>query len=1003
VTVYVENFLAIPTGLPVPVGLYDQQAGQWVGSDHGTVVKILSVTGGLANLDVAGSGTPANASTLAAMGIDDTERQQLAGLYQPGQTLWRVQVPHFTAGDFNFPWSSPGGSTAPNQPNPVPVADPKDKSCPNASGSSIECERQVLGEQVDVVGTPFQLTYSSDRVPGHKASRTLKIPLSGPAVSKSLLGIVLEISVAGRQLTGVFDPKPNQSYTFTWDGLDAYGRKVVEAQPVTVRVGYVYPFVYVTPAEFFAAPSPTLATVSGRRGEDATITYWQVWHDPAGLFAGNWDARAYGLGGWTLDVLNAYSVASRTLYLGDGTQHNAQAISGVIQPAIQIGGPRALAAAPDGSLYIATGGNRVSRLAPDGSLSTVPETNSPVSGDAAGALTLGSDGSLYVSTAGIGNVNRVRRVFPDGHVQVVAGNGTSGYAGDGGPAIAAQLNVPQALAMGADGSLYIADPGKVRRVGPDGIITTVAGNGNTSCHGVCFSGDGGPATAAQFANGVAGLAVGPDGSIYLSDTFNHHIRRVTPDGLINTFAGSGSGAGIVGGFFGDGGPATAATLNAPAALTMNTDGSVLFYDFANHRIRRVAPDGTITTVAGNGTSASLGDAGPALAASLNGASGTSAGIAIAPDGSLFIADVNRIRVVRPVLPGSTTGNVLLPSPGGNTVNTFDGNGRHVQTFDALTGVMLFTFTYDVAGRLTQLTDGDGNLTTIERDSSGNPTAIVAPFGQRTALSVDSNGFLSQVTDPASSSVMLTSTPDGLLTTLIDPRGGPHHFGYDDFGLLTSDSDPAGGVRTLLRTDDPNTQTHTVVFSSPEGRKTTYRIQHPVTNDSVLTIINPDGTQSIVTQHPDGTTSMVDPDGTTISAKDSPDPRWGMAAPIAATQTVKSPAGLTQTTTASETVSLSDPANPLSVISITESTSVNGQAWISAYSAATHTITDTSPVGRTTSTALDTRGRVSQVQLNGLAPTKYSYDARGALTSIVESPDTDARMTSLAYDQSGNLQ
>ena len=156
---------------------------------------------------------------------------------------------------------------------------------------------------------------------------------------------------------------------------------------------------------------------------------------------------------------------------------------------------------------------------------------------------MGPDGSVYV--ADIAN-QRIRRIGPDGIITTVAGNGTAGFSGDDGPATQAMLSQPFAVAVASDGSVFIADTDnhRIRRVGPDGIITTVAGNGTSG-----FSGDGGPALQATL--GPFGVAVGPDGSIYIADATNGRIRQVGPDGIIATFAGNGRFE-----FSGDGGSAT---------------------------------------------------------------------------------------------------------------------------------------------------------------------------------------------------------------------------------------------------------------------------------------------------------------------------------------------------------------------------------------------------------------------------------------------------------------
>ncbi|MCA1557359.1 MAG: DUF4214 domain-containing protein, partial [Acidobacteria bacterium] len=240
---YLENFLGFPIGISVPVGFYDPAKGVWVADQDGRVVRILSITGGKADLDVDGSNTAADASKLAALGVTEVERQQLASLYTAGQSLWRTPITHFSTPDLNYP-------SRPQEPAPKPSPDkaknkdqqPKDPDC--RKGSIIRCESQTLGEMVGITGTPFSLIYSSDRVPGRKASYILEIPLSGASVSPTLSRIELRITVAGRVFKQTFPAAPNQSYAFTWDGMDAYGRKLQGQQQATIEISYVYPRLY---------------------------------------------------------------------------------------------------------------------------------------------------------------------------------------------------------------------------------------------------------------------------------------------------------------------------------------------------------------------------------------------------------------------------------------------------------------------------------------------------------------------------------------------------------------------------------------------------------------------------------------------------------------------------------------------------------------------------------------------------------------------------------------
>jgi hypothetical protein len=232
-----------------------------------------------------------------------------------------------------------------------------------------------------------------------------------------------------------------------------------------------------------------------------------------------------------------------------------------------------------------------------------------------------------------GYAARVRRVLPDGTITTVAGTGRPGFGGDGGPAPAAALDYPRGIAAYPDGSFLVADEynRRVRRVAPDGTITTVAGNGTPG-----FSGDGGPATRAELGLPVA-VAVLRDGSFVIADALNERVRRVAPDGTISTVAGIGSP-----GSSGDGGPATLAQIGYPVGVAATRDGGFLITDQYGEQVRRVAPDGTISTVAGTGRRGASGDGGPATRARLD----YPRGVAEAPDGGVLIGDQGNERVRR---------------------------------------------------------------------------------------------------------------------------------------------------------------------------------------------------------------------------------------------------------------------------------------------------------------------------------------------------------------------
>ena len=259
------------------------------------------------------------------------------------------------------------------------------------------------------------------------------------------------------------------------------------------------------------------------------------------------------------------------------------------------------------------------------------------------ALATDAAGNLYAAEE-LGN--RIRKIDRNGIISTFAGNGSQGFAGDGGPAAQSQLNAPLGVCVDPSQNVYINDTGnkRVRKVTPNGTITTVAGNGSA-----VHSGDGGPALSAGFVIPIR-CAVDRNNNLYIADQGAHRVRKIDPSGNISTYAGTGAQA-----FSGDGGPATAAALNNPTALATDASGNLYITDQANHRIRRVDPSGIIQTVAFNGSSGYGGDGGPATSASAS----FPGSVAVDGAGSLLIVDTNANR---------------LRKVTGGTITTVAGNG-----------------------------------------------------------------------------------------------------------------------------------------------------------------------------------------------------------------------------------------------------------------------------------------------------------------------------------------
>ncbi len=1031
---YSHNFLGFPVGMAVPAGYYDRVRGVWVASDNGRVVKVITVTSGLAGLDTDGDGVVDNGVVITptlVLTLTTAERQRLAALYTPGQELWRVPIRHFSPWDDNWPYGPPDDATAPSLSTSAENAEDDNTTNCSAPGSVINCQQQTLGEDVALAGTPYHLHYASDRIPLQQGY-VMIIPLSGDTLPASVKRIDLEIQVAGQHFEQSFAAAAGQSTTFTWNGRDAYGRTLQGRQLATVRIGYVYDAVYRTPSQNEAAFASFGAAMTDVRSRQEVV----IW-TARQVRIGGWDAQSTALGGWTLNVQHAYDPTDLVLYLGDGRQRSARAMGAILStlvgsdtwgyggdggPADQalINYPSDVAIGSDGSVYITDAGNaRIRRIGPDGIITTVAGGGANPDGDGGPAtqaqltsptdIALGPDGSFYIAE-GLGPLAsgrafpmlsphsfqepasyscQIRRVGPDGIISTVAGNGAPGYSGDGGLATQAQLNGPMGVATGPDGSLYIADSGngRIRRVDPNGIISTVAGNGTYG-----YGGDGGPAIDAALAHPKT-VAVGPDGSLYIGDTVNNRIRRVGPDGIITTVAGDGNG-----GYNGDGGLATDAWLYNPTGVEVGPGGSLYIADAYNNRIRRVGSDGIITTVAGNGHDGFGGDGGPAAEATLR----RPAAAALKPDGSLVIADEgnNRVRRVADTLPEFGIGNMVISSEDGRQVYVFTGWGRHLRTLDALTNAILYQFAYDSAGRLTAVVDGDGNTTTIERDASGAPTAVVSPYGQRTALTMNADGTLASIANPAGEAVVLSYAAGGLLKTLRDPRGNTYHFTYDAGGRLLRDEDPAGGYQALARTQAD--EVYTVTLTTALGRATSYRVEGLPQGGQQRINTFPDGTATVWRQSSGRQETTRFAGGTTTALTLGPDPRWGMQASLAAQDVISTPAGLVMSMTITSTVQLADADDPLSLVALARATVLNGRPYTTLYAAGSRTITTTTPVGRQARVVLGAHGRIVQAQVLGLDPASYAYDGQGRLISTTLGTGDTARTLGLHYNSAGFL-
>jgi RHS repeat-associated protein len=1012
---YVENFLDFPVGEPVPTGFYDQQRGVWVPSDDGRVIEIVDIVDDLALLDLDGDGVAEGTGPLEALGISPAEQEALAARYVIGESLWRTPIPHFSPWDHNWPFGPGEGAGPPEGPEPEPEGSAMEDGC-SEGGSIIECQNQTLGEAMPVTGSPFTLRYVSDRAAGASSRRQLRIAATGGTLPPGLSRIDLTVKVAGREFHQELDLVEDQVVSFEgWDGRDAYGRDLLGGRTAQITLSYSYPGVYQSAAANNAVRR-RFAALSGVRIEGnltrQEVTLSQTWKV---ALASGWTAPL--LGGWGIDVHHAYDPTERALYLGDGRRRSVAVIDtsggdamagydGDGQQAVfaLFNEPKGIAVAPDGVTYVSDDFNhRIRRIGVDGIVTTIAGDGTcgfdAVEGGPASeailcnpaGLAVGPDGSLYVSDTGNG---RIRRIWPDGTITTAAGDGNFDSYGDGGPATDAAIMFVYGLAVGGDGTLYLADynDARIRRVGTDGIISTLTGDGEPDFDG---AGDGGPAHLARIAF-PWGVAAGPDGSVYIVDELYDGIRRIGPDGVITTVAGDPFNFDD---YPGDGGSALTTPMTSMLAVHVDRTGTLyLSQDSLGERaIRRVSTQGVVTTLAGQGASSPNGDRGPAPAADV----GTVWGIATAPDGDVRFVGENRVRRVGTSYPAFDPDSYVIASDDGREYYRFNRAGKHLDTRDARTNGIRYAFGYDTEGRLTSITDADGNVTTIARAGNGDALSIEAPGGHETTFTVDPNGYLATIANPALETTQCAYTPEGLLTAYTTPEEHTSTFDYDAAGRLIRDDDPAGGYTTLER--EPTAAGYLVTKTTREGRVTTYRVETDTARTETRTNTFPTGLVATVPIASDRGRTVTLPNGMTTTRTETGDRRWAMQAPVPATTTTETPGGLTRIVTEEQDVVLDDPLDPLSLLTATTTREVNGLPFEQVYDATTRTLTETTPMGRVRTTVFDPAGRIASTQVGDLAPVAFVRDGTGLLTEITEGTGPGARTTTLDYDSARRLE
>ena len=372
-------------------------------------------------------------------------------------------------------------------------------------------------------------------------------------------------------------------------------------------------------------------------------------------------------------------------------------------------------------------------------------------------------------------------------------------------------------------------------------------------------------------------------------------------------------------------------------------------------------------------------------------------------GTLFPGYGGREKIA-PLNPGVTPNEIIIPSSDGTEVYRFDSTGKHLDTRDAVSAIVLETFQYNASGAITSVTDRYGRLTTIERDATGTATGIRSPYGQLTKLTFDASKQLLSIENPALEKHVFTYTTGGLLSSITDPRGNKTSYGYDAAGLLSSTT---RGTRVYSLSRGDSATGKTVTDISPMGRGAVSGKRTPNFSTAEYTATGTDGLSTKFTLSDDTQGSVSYPTGVSETLTYTPDPRFGKGARYLSSFSSKRPNSWTPVTaTASKAVTpaWSKTGAPLSELgslaTLTTTQAVNGDSSSSVFTKSTKTLTTTSAAGRTSTTVFDAQFRPSSISVPKVDPVTITYDTHGRPTQMTHSTGTGARVSKLTYSTAG---
>ncbi|XP_026832629.1 teneurin-m isoform X1 [Drosophila erecta] len=742
-------------------------------------------------------------------------------------------------------------------------------ACPDRS--AILAESQVIQESLQIPGTGLNLVYHSSRAAGYLS--TIKLQLTPDVIPASLHLIHLRITIEGILFERIFEADPGIKFTYAWNRLNIYRQRVYGVTTAVVKVGYQY--------------------------TDCTDIVWDI---QTTKLSGH-DMSISEVGGWNLDIHHRYNFHEGILQKGDGSNIYLRNKPRIILTTMGDGhqrplecpdcdglatkqrllAPVALAAAPDGSLFVGDF-NYIRRIMTDGSIRTVVKLNATRVSYRYHMALSPLDGTLYVSDPESHQIIRVRDTSdysqPELNWEAFVGSGErclpgdEAHCGDGALAKDAKLAYPKGIAISSDNIMYFADGTNIRMVDRDGIVSTLIGNHMHKSHWKPIPCEGTLKLEEMHLRWPTELAVSPmDNTLHIID--DHMILRMTPDGRVRVISGRPLHCATASTAY-DTDLATHATLVMPQSIAFGPLGELYVAESDSQRINRVrviGTDGRIAPFAGAESKCNCLERGCdcfeaehylATSAKFN----TIAALAVTPDSHVHIADQAnyRIRSVMSSIPeASPSREYEIYAPDMQEIYIFNRFGQHVSTRNILTGETTYVFTYNVNtsnGKLSTVTDAAGNKVFLLRDYTSQVNSIENTKGQKCRLRMTRMKMLHELSTPDNYNVTYEyHGPTGLLRTKLDSTGRSYVYNYDEFGRLTSAVTPTGRVIEL--SFDLSVKGAQVKVSENAQKEMSLLIQ------GATVIVRNGAAESRTTVDMDGSTTSITPWGHNLQMEVAP--------------------------------------------------------------------------------------------------------------------------------------